>query len=154
MTSKDTCDGVPPAPSGNANCVAAVDATKGHRADVRSSYICTYYSASNGGQTESAVPGTALHAYAKTKDGPFDYAMQLYRKKPFTQTTASSSNPSGLISLLKTESGQPAQKSAGYAATAGNTTLQTLKSTTPHTPKYASPSRLYTKMDFTLTAKT
>lgn len=44
--------------------------------------------------------------------------------------------------------------SMGYSATQSNTTLQTLKNVTAHTPKYASPSRLYTKMDFTFTVST
>ena len=58
-------------PSGNANCVAAVDATKGIVLMYGSSYITTYYSASNGGQTEIDRSGTA-YAYMKVKDDPFD----------------------------------------------------------------------------------
>lgn len=141
-------------PSGNANCVAAVDATKGIMLMYGSSYITTYYSASNGGQTEIDRSGTA-YAYMKVKDDPFDYAnpSSTVKSKTVYADLTSSSNPSGLISLLKSKAVSQL-KSAGYAATEGNTTLQTLKSVTPHTPKYASPSRLYTKMDFTLTAKT
>ena len=60
-------------PSGNANCVAAVDATKGIVLMYGSSYITTYYSASNGGQTEIDRSGGA-YAYMKVKDDPFDYA--------------------------------------------------------------------------------
>lgn len=141
-------------PSGNANCVAAVDATKGIVLMYGSSYITTYYSASNGGQTEIDRSGTA-YAYMKVKDDPFDYAnpSSTVKKKTVYADLTSSSNPSGLISLLKTKAVTKLQ-SMGYSATQGNTTLQTLKNVTAHTPKYASPSRLYTKMDFTFTAAT
>ena len=141
-------------PSGNANCVAAVDATKGIVLMYGSSYITTYYSASNGGQTEIDRSGTA-YAYMKVKDDPFDYAnpSSTVKKKTVYADLTSSMNPSGLISLLKTKAVTKLQ-SMGYSATQSNTTLQTLKNVTAHTPKYASPSRLYTKMDFTLTAAT
>ena len=141
-------------PSGNANCVAAVDATKGIVLMYGSSYITTYYSASNGGQTEIDRSGGA-YAYMKVKDDPFDYAnpSSTVKKKTVYADLTSSSNPSGLISLLKTKAVTKLQ-SMGYSATQGNTTLQTLKNVTAHTPKYASPSRLYTKMDFTFTAAT
>lgn len=141
-------------PSGNANCVAAVDATKGIVLMYGSSYITTYYSASNGGQTEIDRSGTA-YAYMKVKDDPFDYAnpSSTVKKKTVYADLTSSMNSSGLISLLKTKAVTKLQ-SMGYSATQSNTTLQTLKNVTAHTPKYASPSRLYTKMDFTLTAAT
>ncbi len=141
-------------PAGNANCVAAVDATKGIVLMDGSGYITTYYSASNGGQTETARSGSS-YSYMKVKDDPFDYAnpSSTVKKKTVSADLTSASNPSALISLLKQKT--VAKLSAqGYAATSGNTTLQTLKGVTPHTPMYASPSRLYTKMDFTLTANT
>lgn len=141
-------------PSGNANCVAAVDATKGIVLMYGSSYITTYYSASNGGQTEIDRSGTA-YAYMKVKDDPFDYAnpSSTVKKKTVYADLTSSMNASGLISLLKTKAVSKLS-SMGYSATQSNTTLQTLKNVTAHTPKYASPSRLYTKMDFTFTAST
>ena len=141
-------------PSGNANCVAAVDATKGIVLMYGSSYITTYYSASNGGQTEIDRSGGA-YAYMKVKDDPFDYAnpSSTVKKKTVYADLTSSMNASGLISLLKTKAVSKLS-SMGYSATQSNTTLQTLKNVTAHTPKYASPSRLYTKMDFTFTAAT
>ena len=141
-------------PSGNANCVAAVDATKGIVLMYGSSYITTYYSASNGGQTEIDRSGGA-YAYMKVKDDPFDYAnpSSTVKKKTVYADLTSSTNSSGLISLLKTKAVSKLS-SMGYSATQSNTTLQTLKNVTAHTPKYASPSRLYTKMDFTFTAST
>ena len=141
-------------PSGNANCVAAVDATKGIVLKYGSSYITTYYSASNGGQTETSRSGTT-YAYMKVKDDPFDYAnpSSTVKKKTVYADLTRSGNPAELLSLLKTKAISKLNQ-LGYAANAGNTTLKTLKSVTPHTPKYASPSRLYTKMDFTFTVST
>ena len=141
-------------PTGNANCVAAVDATRGIVLMENGSYITTYYSASNGGQTEASRTG-ASHAYMRVKDDPFDYAnpSSTVKRKTINANLGSASNPSQLVSLLK-EKTVAKLRGQGYSATLDNTTLQTLKSVTPHTPKYASPSRLYTKMDFTLTAST
>ena len=141
-------------PSGNANCVAAVDATRGIVLMENGSYITTYYSASNGGQTESSRTG-AKHGYMRVKDDPFDYAnpSSTVKRKTINANLGSASNPGQLVSLLK-EKTVAKLRGQGYSATLSNTTLQTLKSVTPHTPKYASPSRLYTKMDFTLTAST
>lgn len=141
-------------PSGNANCVEAVNATKGIVLKYGSNYITTYYSASNGGQTETSRSGTS-YAYMKVKDDPFDYAnpSSTVKKKTVYADLTRSGNPAELISLLKSKAIAKLNQ-LGYAASYSNTTLQTLKSVTPHTPKYASPSRLYTKMDFTLSLKT
>lgn len=137
-------------PSGNANCVSAVNATKGVVLMYDFNYITTYYSASNGGQTEIPRTGKGL-AYLTVKDDPFDYAntSSTVKKKTIQADLTSTANPSALISLLKNKAVAKLQQN-GYAATSSNTVLQTLKSVTPHTPKYASPSRLYTKMDFTM----
>ena len=137
-------------PSGNANCVSAVNATKGVVLMYGSSYITTYYSASNGGQTEIPRTGKSL-PYLTVKDDPFDYAntSSTVKKKTIQADLTSTSNPSALIALLKSKAVAKLIQN-GYAATSSNTVLQTLKSVTPHTPKYASPSRLYTKMDFTM----
>ncbi len=139
-------------PSGNANCVAAVDATKGIVLMYGSNYITTYYSASNGGQTE-AVRSGGSYPYLIVKDDPFDYANPSSTVKKATVYTdlSGGSNNASLMSLLKSKAVNKL-KSSGHSATTANTTLLTLKSVTPHTPKYASPSRLYTKMDFTMTA--
>ncbi len=141
-------------PGGNANCVAAVDATKGIVLMYGSSYITTYYSASNGGQTETARSG-ASYAYMNVKDDPFDYAnpSSTVKKKTIQADLTSASNPAQLMNLLKTRAVSALNRS-GYNANSSNTVLQTLQSVTPHTPKYASPSRLYTKMNFAMKVKT
>ena len=135
-------------PSGNANCVTAVDSTRGIVLKYGGEYVMTYYSASNGGQTESAPHGVGSGAYAyfTVKDDPFDYDNpgSTVKKKTVYKDLTSASNPSGLISLLQ-------QKAA--AQLGQSVTPVSLQSVTPHTPKYEAPSRLYTKMDFALTAR-
>lgn len=135
-------------PSGNANCVTAVDSTRGIVLKYGGEYVMTYYSASNGGQTESAPHGVGSGAYAyfTVKDDPFDYDNpgSTVKKKTVYKDLTSASNPSGLISLLQ-------QKAA--AQLGQSVTPVSLQSVTPHTPKYEAPSRLYTKMDFALTVR-
>ncbi|MDD6141896.1 MAG: SH3 domain-containing protein [bacterium] len=141
-------------PSGNANCVSAVDATRGIVLMYGSEYITTYYSASNGGQTETARGGTS-YAYMKVKDDPFDYANpnSTVKSKTIYADLTNPSNPAQLVSLLKTKAASKLNQ-MGYSASSSNTRLLTLKSITPHTPMYASPSRLYTKLDFSMTVAT
>ena len=135
-------------PSGNANCVTAVDSTRGIVLQYGGEYVMTYYSASNGGQTESAPHGVGSGAYAyfTVKDDPFDYANpgSTVKKKNVSKDLTSASNPSGLISLLQ----RKAESQLGQSVTPVS-----LQSVTPHTPKYEAPSRLYTKMDFTMTVR-
>ncbi|NCB05312.1 MAG: SpoIID/LytB domain-containing protein, partial [Clostridia bacterium] len=144
-------------PSGNANCVSAVDATKGIVLMYGSSLTATYYSASNGGQTESAqhVWGGSGYPYLTVKDDPFDYenAQSSVKSTTVYADGTSASQNSSLMSLLEGKA-VTALNAMGYRATTSNTSIQTISAVTPHTPKYDSPSRLYTKMDFQLTART
>ena len=137
-------------PSGNDNCVTAIDSTRGIVLQYGGEYVMTYYSASNGGQTESAPHGVGSGAYAyfTVKDDPFDYGnpSSTVKKKTVYKDLTAASNPSGLISLL-------GRKAAAQMGQSGVTPVS-LQSVTPHTPKYEAPSRLYTKMDFELTART
>lgn len=128
-------------PSGNANCKAAVDATKGIVAKNGSDFTATYYSASNGGQTESIknIWGSNTYKYLKVKDDPYDLANPAAKKKSFTVNASGTQANSTLQSLLNNKA------SAKFGAGAQVTAVTGI---TPHTPKYASPSKLYTKLDF------
>ena len=141
-------------PSGNSNCVAAVDATKGIVLMNGSSYVTTYYSASNGGQTEIARTGTR-YSYMKVKDDPFDLANpnSAVKEKTIYTNLQHSSNPQALLNALKLKAVESLKRS-GYPATSENTVLQTLQSVAVHTPMYAFPSRLYTQIDFTYIVST
>ena len=144
-------------PASVTNCNTAVDQTKGIILKNGSSYTATYYSSSNGGQTESVKNawGSSGYSYLDVHDDPFDYANpdSVVKQSTVYKNASSSYNNASLLSLLKSKA-VSVLNNAGYHATSSNTTLQTIKSITPNTPKYSSPSRLYTKMDFTLTLTT
>lgn len=129
------------------NATLAVDATKGIVAMNDGVLTGTYYTASNGGQTEAvknAWGGTG-YAYLGVKNDPFDAAnpSSIRRKLTIYSDFDHTSQNTALTQLL----------SAAVQAELGATAvIQTIDSVTPHTPKYAAPSRLYTKMDFGVTA--
>lgn len=121
----------------------AVDATRGIVAMNDGKLTGTYYTASNGGQTESArnAWGSSGVDYLTVKDDPFD------RMNPYSSTRkltiyadfAHASQNQTLTRLLQ--------------AKAPNATILRIEAVTPHTPKYAAPSRLYSKLDFDVTAQ-
>lgn len=120
----------------------AVDATRGIVLTSGGALIGAYYTASNGGQTESArnAWGSSGVDYLSVKDDPFD------RQNPYSSTRkltiyadfAHASQHQTLKRLLQ--------------AKLPDATILRIEAVTPHTPKYAAPSRLYTKLDFTVTA--
>ncbi len=130
-------------PSGNANCKSAVDATKGIVSKNGSAFTATYYSASNGGQTEAVKNawGSTSYPYLKVKDDPYDLANPASKKNSFTVKSSGTQDNSTLQSLLNNKA---AAKFGAGAKVTGVTAI------TPHTPKYPSPSKLYTKMDFSV----
>lgn len=129
-----------------ANCTAAVDATRGVVVMNGEELTGTYYTASNGGQTEAAKNGLGAsgYGYLGMKDDPFDLMNSASVKRQVTvlrDNTSSAQNES-IRSLLN----QKAQAVYGSGAT-----VTRIHNVVPHTPMYASPSRLYTKMDFDVT---
>lgn len=128
-------------PSGNGNCKAAVDATKGIVLKYGDAFTATYYTASNGGQTESIKNawGTTSYPYLTVKDDPYDLANTSSRKNSFTVNASGSQSNTALGTLLNQKA------SAKFGAGAYVTGVSAV---TPHSPRYASPSRLYTKLDF------
>jgi len=142
--------------SGNANCNSAIEATRGIVLKYGNKYAETYFASSNGGQTESAknIWGSNGYDYLTVKDDPFDLSSSAKTvSKIIYKDLAHGNNASALLSLLKNKA-VSALKNQGYSATSSNTSLQWLESITLHTPKYKSPSTLYTKADFALTVQT
>lgn len=144
-------------PSGNSNCRSAVDGTRGIVLKYGSRYAETYYSSSNGGQTESVLNiwGGKGYDYLIVKDDPYDAASGSARTKTSTiyKDLNHGSNRQPLLTLLE-DKAVTKLKQSGYAATKANTTLIRLDSLKLHTPKYPSPSKLYTKADFGMTVET
>ncbi len=144
-------------PSGNANCKAAVDGTKGIVVMNGSSLTGTFYTASNGGQTESSknIWGGSGYGYLNVKDDPFDLANPDSVKKTATVygDGLSGSQNASLRTLLNAKAAAAVQ-AMGYNGSTSVVAVTRINSITPHTPKYGDPSRLYTKMDFGLTVRT
>ena len=142
-------------PTGNENCKIAIHTTKGIVLKNDGMYTATYYSTSNGGQIESIKNawGTNGYSYLSVKDDPFDFANSKSTVKSIT-LPFQLQNPSIPLafSQLLTQKVILALQALGQNSNSSNTQLQTLLAIKPHTPKYASPSKLYTKMDFTVLA--
>lgn len=129
------------------NAITAVDQTKGIVIMNNGKLSGTYYTASNGGQTEAVknIWGGTGYPYLGVKDDPFDAMNPNTNKRK--RTVYSDFNASGQNSSLKSLLTSAARSKLGSSAS-----VVTIDSITPHTPKYPAPSRLYTKMDFMLTA--
>lgn len=128
------------------NATRAVDATKGIVIMNNGKLSGTYYTASNGGQTEAVANawGSTAYPYLGVKDDPFDLANPNTNKRRLD--VYASFNDASQNSTLKSLLTAKAQSLYGSGAT-----ITRINSITPHTPKYAAPSRLYTKMDFGVT---
>ena len=128
------------------NATQAVDATKGIVIMNDGVLSGTYYTASNGGQTESVKNawGSSGYAYLGVKNDPFDASnTSSIRRKLTVYSDFDHASQNAALSQLLTEA---VQEEFG-----ANAVIETIDSITPHTPKYAAPSRLYTQMDFDVT---
>lgn len=139
------------ASSSYASVVKAVDATKGGVLYYGDSLAACYYSASNGGQTESSgnIWGGKL-AYSVVKDDPYDYESNGTKKSATIKKDAS-----GLDANLKTAliSGMTEQlKAAGCSTDPADVTVHGIEAITPCNPKYAAPSKVYKTLTFKIKA--
>ena len=130
------------------NVINAVRGTAGLTLYAGSALASCYYTASNGGQTESTKNawGNAL-SYSVVKDDPYD--LQSAGKK---KTAAIRRDASGLHEKLAAalKAGTvPALNAAGLAG--AQVEIQSINAITPRDPKYASPSRLYRTLTFNIT---
>lgn len=130
------------------NVINAVRGTAGLTLYAGSALASCYYTASNGGQTESTKNawGNAL-SYSVVKDDPYD--LQSAGKK---KTAAIRRDASGLHEKLAAAlraGTAPALNAAGLAG--AQVEIQSINAITPHNPKYASPSRLYRTLTFNIT---
>jgi len=128
------------------NATLAVDQTKGIVIMNNGVLTGTYYTSSNGGQTEAVANawGSRSYPYLYVKDDPFEMANPNTNKR--TLTVYSSFTASGQSSKLQALLTSKAQSQYG-----GGVSIRSINSITPHTPKYPAPSRLYTKLDFGVT---
>lgn len=139
--------------TGTAKCTEAVLSTAGLVLHYGGKPIIAYYSASNGGQTESAKNawGSVGYDYLTVRDDPFDRgnaASVVKRATVYADNGASGQN-ARLKNLLQTKA-QAALSAMGLGS--DSVSVLTIRAITPHTPKYSAPSVLYTKMDFAVLA--
>ncbi|MBQ3156115.1 MAG: SH3 domain-containing protein [Clostridia bacterium] len=128
------------------NATRAVDATQGIVVQHGSSLTGSFYTASNGGQTEASrnVWGGTGYAYLKVKEDPFDAANTYSsRRRATIYTDFDQAGQNANLAELLSE--------AAKAQLGDTAVIQTINSVVPHTPKYAAPSRLYTLIDFGVT---
>ena len=128
-------------PTGNSNCRKAIEETRGIVSMNGGNLTGTFYTATNGGQIESPrnLWGGSSYPYITVKDDPYDLANPGSRVKSFTVNASGNQGNAVLQQLL--DSKAAAMLGAGAK-------VKGISAVTPHTPKYASPSRLYTKLDF------
>lgn len=130
-------------PSGNENCKLAVSATRGIVMRHDGQFSATFYTASNGGQTESPANawGSSSYTYLQVRDDPYDFANTAASVKTYRVAKQGSLLQEPLLSILQ-------RKAKAQYPAARSIAIQSITSVIPHTPKYATPSRQYTKMDF------
>ena len=92
-------------PSGNARCAQAVQETSGIVGTVGGEYMASYYTASNGGQTESVKNawGSGSYSYLRVKDDPYDLRNGASIAKSVTFYRNGTTSVSALTELLRTE---------------------------------------------------
>ena len=110
----------------------------------------SFYTASNGGQTESALHAWQRESipYLTVKDDPYDVEnsesiRRTYRLPRFIPDE-SSLNP-GLLSMIKAAVGQQIAKQ-GYDGDPASIRIRGIQGLEAHAPRYAEPSRLLTRL--------
>ena len=128
-------------PTGNARCAQAVEETSGIVGTVGGEYMASYYTASNGGQTESVANawGSGSYSYLQVKDDPYDLRNPASVAKSVTFYRDGTTSVSALTALLRTE--------AAALVGAQSVSIEAITRVTPHTPRYGAPSRVYQKLD-------
>lgn len=135
------------------NAISAVDGTRGIVLTSGNSYAQCYYTASNGGQTESASNawGSSGISYLTVKDDPYDRENPNSIVKSHTISkypTKKSLNSKLQSALISAAADQLAAK--GLSTDEADVVIHEIIDVEPHTPKYATPSRTYTKLRFTM----
>ncbi len=137
---------------GTARCTEAVRSTAGLVLHWGGKPIIAYYSASNGGQTESAKNawGSVGYDYLTVKDDPFDKmntASVVRRAKIYGDNTSASQ--STRLKVILNSKARAQLESRGLNPQ--SVQVRTIRGITPTTPRYAAPSALYTKLSFDTT---
>ncbi len=128
------------------NCKYAIDSTAGIVLTNNGKLTDTLYTASNGGQTESAynVWKSVGYDYLKVKDDPFD--IQNPNSKVKTATISKNlENNSSIYNLIYNKTINKLNQKTIYPTSLN---ISRINSISLSDPKYKHPSRLYTKANF------
>ena len=137
------------------NVVAAVNATRGMVAYYNGSMARLYYAASNGGQTElSGNVWTSNLPYLVQKDDPYDYENTASVKKSYTFQRDFSANslPNSVKSAMLNAVAAEFTKN-GLPTDGSGVIIESLDGMELHSPNYPAPSRTYTQVRVTVTAR-
>ena len=132
------------------NVIAAVDATRGQCLTYGGTYAGCWYTASNGGQTESTknIWGGAI-AYSVVKDDPYDLENPSSTAKRHTVPKDPSEKAlNAKLETLLVVRFAPQLKELGLSGESGDIRIEKIESIAPHTPKYPEPSRTFTQIRF------
>ena len=132
-------------PTGNERCEQAVAQTQGIVGTVGGEYMASYYTASNGGQTESVANawGSGSYSYLTIRDDPYDLKNSASAAKSVTFYRDGTTSVPALTELLR--------KEAAVLLGAGSVSITAITHVTPHTPRYDAPSRVFNKVDVGVT---
>ena len=128
-------------PTNSDRCEQAVVETSGVVGTVGGEYMASYYTASNGGQTESVKNawGSGSYSYLQIKDDPYDLRNTASIAKSVTFYSDGTTSVSALTQLLREE--------AAAKLGAGSVSIEAITSVVPHSPKYDDNSRVFKKVD-------
>ena len=124
-------------------CIQAVDETWGIVLKHNGQYVNAYYSASNGGQTElnDHVWGGTRLPYFTTAEDPYDLVNpESVKKSYYVYKTPGLGSSISAYAMIKSALAGKLGGSAGQYA------IEAVNEMTLHTPMYAVPSRLYTRL--------
>lgn len=140
------------------NAIDAVDQTRGLVGLYEGTYATCFYTASNGGQT--ALPGdvfgsgdNSAYGYLDVHDDPYDLENPDSLVRSLTIRTDCSGVPDLLAAWMKADAAE-ALSTMGYDDDAENIFLDSIVSVEGCEPRFAEPSRMYTKLriEYTLSA--
>ena len=126
-------------PSGNARCAQAVQETSGIVGTVGGEYMASYYTASNGGQTESVKNawGSGSYSYLQVKDDPYDLRNGASIAKSVTFYRNGTTSVSALTELLRTEAAMLVGAGSVEIASINGVTLTEVRRALPRIQKGA-----------------
>lgn len=134
-------------PDRAANCIAAVQATAGVIGLINGEYMATFYTASNGGQTESVrnAWGSNTYKYLVVKDDPYDLKNPASIAKSVSFYKEGTTSVPALTELLRREA----------AAKLGldSVTISGITGVRATSPKYGSESHVFRTVEVDLTIK-